>query len=405
MKKIIIVGNGIAGHSALTTILKSEEKAEITLVARENTRTYLRTQLASYALGEIDDKKFYSVEEDFYTKNNVIFINDEADLIDKDKKELHLKSGRVLNYDSLILATGSYNFVPPTEVEGSDIKVLDKENLRTIHGVCTLRELQDANLLRECMNEMKKAVVVGGGLLGLEAAWEMKQKGIDVTVVEFSERLLPRQMDSDSAALFKEIADNSGIKLILGDSVKTLVVENNRVKGVKTSKGLEIPCDFLLFSIGIRSNLDLAKNSGIDTNRGIVVDCFMNTSAENIFACGDCCEYKGMVYGIWPFAMNSGKVTGNNVLGKNEEIHPAPLSTMFQGLNTKIFSTGSVNFDDPSLDSVAKGDKETDYRKLFFRNNILVAGILIGDTKNAPKISKAIDNSMSKEEAMSTFMS
>lgn len=406
MEKIVILGNGIAGHNALNTILKSQEDVHLTLVARENCRTYLRTQLASWAMGEIEDKKFFSCDENFYGENNVDFVNDVAKKIDTQEKKVLLKSGKVLEYDKLIVAVGSYNFIPPAKIEGSsEYEVLDKDNLCMFNGICTLRELSDALVLRKAMNGMKKAVIVGGGLLGLEAAWELKEKGIDVTVVEFSQRLLPRQMDTDSSLMFREIAEKSGINLILGDSVTTVVVENNVIKGVKTSKGLEIPCDYLQFSIGIRPHTELAIESNLATNRGIMVDDFMKTSADDVYACGDCCEYNGMVYGIWPFAMNSGKVAALNCLGKNEAIKPSPLSTLYSGLNTKIFSTGSVDFDDPSLENVTSGDKDKDYIKLFFKDDILKAAILIGDTKLAPKLSKAIQEGMSKETSISTFIS
>lgn len=225
-EKIVIIGNGVAGHNVIQTLLKSEKNFDITLITKEKVRTYLRTQLAPYALGEIEDNKFFMIGENFYKDNNINVINDEVTKINKDSKTVELKNGNLINYDKLVLSMGSYNFVPDTEVEGSNnIKSLNKDNIYDIEGVCTLREVSDALEMQKYLPTMKKAIVIGGGLLGLEAAWELRQKGIDVTVIEFAKRLLPRQMDTDSALLFKELADSTGIRLILGDSAKNLLLK------------------------------------------------------------------------------------------------------------------------------------------------------------------------------------
>lgn len=403
MEKLVIAGNGIAGHSALQEVLKSGTTYDITMVWDELPKTYMRTQIIKYAMGEIEDRKFFLSDEKYYEANGVHGVNARVTGLDQENRTLALSNGQILPFDKLIIATGSYNFVPPVAAEGhSSLTHIDSETIHDRDGVYTMRNLEDARTFGAKVPSAKTAIVVGGGLLGLEAAGELIEHGMDVTVVEFASRLLPRQLDSISADLFKKQAEKYGLKFILDDSVEKVIFEKDRIKGVKLVSGKELACELLLFSIGIRSNITPFKDA-LQVNRGILINEFTETSAPLIYACGDAAEYKGMVYGTWGFAMSSGKAAGQNASGTKTEMKHYVLNTMFNSLGTKVFSTGSVNFDDPKLTTHVSGDPETGYVKLFFQNNELVAAVLMSDTARGPQVSKAIDNHMAYAEAVETF--
>lgn len=403
MEKLVIAGNGIAGHSALQEVLKSGKEFDITVVWEEHPNTYMRTQIIHYAVGELAADKFFMTKGDFYADKGVRSVQGKVTAIDEKNRTVTLASGEEITWDRLILATGAYNFVPPVQVEGhSECQVIDSGSVGCHEGVYTMRNLEDARNFGDKIRTARKAVVVGGGLLGLEAADILAQKGLDVTVVEFAPRLLPRQLDTASSELFKAQAEQFGITFLLGDSVKEIRYDENQLKEVLLNSGRLVPCDLVLFSIGIRSNLE-SFGKTVDINRGILINKYTETSEPGIYACGDAAEYNGMVYGTWGFAMSSGKAAGQNASGTRTEMKSYVLNTMFNSLGTKIFSTGAVNFDDPLLETHVSGNPKTGYAKLLFQDGILVAGVLMGDTSQGPKLSKAIEGRMNRAEAIEAF--
>lgn len=404
MEKFVVIGNGIAGHYALTNALKANPDLDVTMIYRESARTYLRTQLSGRATGAVNDTTFFMTDENYYKTKGVKEVKGTADLIDTKNKEVIMEDGTKVPYDKLCIATGSYNFIPPVETEGSETKMLDSFNYMNFDSVFTLRELKDAEAVMKKLETAKSAIIVGGGLLGLEAAGDFIEKGVDVTVVEFAPRLLPRQLDGGSAQLFLDQAGKTGINIMLSESLKKIVFEDGKLKEAELNSGKTLKADFILFSVGVRPNTSLAQKSGITVNRGIVVDEYLTTNDPSVFIAGDCAEYHGMVYGNWSFAMASGKTAGLNCAGMKEAMKPYTLHTMFNALGVKVFSTGSVNFDDPELETVSFGEPSTAYGKLFFKEDVLQAAVLMGNTSNQGKIIKAIENKMHKNEAVELFI-
>lgn len=403
MNKIIIAGNGIAGHSALQELLKTHNPSDITVVWEESSNTYMRTQIINYAVGEIPEERFFMTKADFYKEKGIRSIQGKIHSIDKENKTVALSSGEVLTWDKLILATGAYNFVPPVQVVGHPyLDSVDSYSIKRRPGVFTLRDLEDAKTFGQRLKQSRKALVVGGGLLGLEAASTLINQGLDVTVVEFAPRLLPRQLDATTAGLFQKEAEAFGAKFILNDSIKEIRYDDDDLKGVDLLSGKSLDCDLILFSIGIRSNLE-SFGETVATDRGVIINKYTETSEPDIYACGDVAQYNGMVYGTWGFAMSSGKAAGQNAAGIRTEMKPYILNTMFNSLGTKIFSTGSVNFDDQTLKTYVSGNPKSDYVKLLFRDNELVAGILMGDTSQGPKLSKSIDARLPFNDSIQMF--
>lgn len=381
----LIVGNGVAGYNAANAIRSRNKNCRISIITAENTLTYFRPQLSDYLSSSISDTELYVAPAQWYNNNNIEVIFDSpVENIQPNEKFITLKNGSTLTYDKLILANGSFSFVPETIG-------LNKE------GVFTLKYLFDAAKIKDAIDKSKNAVVIGGGLLGLEAAWEMKNCGLEVTVVEFMNRLLPRQLDDEGYNLFKRSISNSGVNIVLGDSVEEILGEE-KVTGVRLKSGKAIDTDIVLFSIGIRSNKDLGEKAGILADKGIIVNEKMETSIKDIYACGDVCEYNGRVYGNWPAAVEMGTVAGANAIGDELHFSDFVSSVIFSSMNTELFSCGDFTINSQSL-SLQDPMKNT-YKKLFFEDNKLTGGILIGDIKKSGKIMTAIQDSKNIDEIL-----
>lgn len=382
----IIIGNGAAGFYAADAIRQKDSKAYITMISDESYYSYYRPSLSEYLTKEIPDKKLYLKNKSWFEENNITLkLTAKVENILTKENKIVLSDGTSLKYDKLIFANGARNFIPPTP--GADK-----------NGVFSLRTINDADEIIRYAKNSKKAVVIGGGLLGLEAAWELQNLGLDVTVVEFFPRLLPRQLDKEGAEVFKNQISNCGVNVILGDSLVE-ILGNDKVTNIKLKSGNTLDTDMVLFSVGIRANKELAEKCGIKTDKSIVVNEKMETNMPNIYACGDVAELNGRNYGIWPAAVQMGKIAGGNASGDELIFKDFVSSTIFSSMNTNLFSSGY--FDDECDILPYKNEDTQVYKKLFFKNNKLVGCILLGDTSASIKIVKGIREGYSKEKTLS----
>lgn len=381
-EKYVIVGNGISGYYAADSIRKRNSEAEINIISNDKVLTYYRPQLSDYLNKDILDKNFFVAPEDWYDKNNInVTLGVKVESINKDKKTVTLNNGKELSYDKLILATGASNFIPP--LKGFENK-----------GVYVLRDIEDAENIKKEMKNAKNAVIVGGGLLGLEAAWEMKNAGLNVSVVELAPRLLPLQLDEEASPLFEQIVAENGITVYTNDAAEEILGEGS-VTGLKLKTGKIIDADLILFSVGIRPNKSLAEKAGISVNRGILVNEKMETNIKDIYACGDSAELNGKIYGNWPAAIEMGKIAGSNAVGEEIIFKDFVNSTVFNAINTELFTAGDIYPNEGNIKTLCSANKENKiYKKLFFKDNKLVGAILLNDTKQSVKIMKAIQNAM-----------
>jgi flavorubredoxin/NADPH-dependent 2,4-dienoyl-CoA reductase/sulfur reductase-like enzyme/rubredoxin len=377
-EKYLIIGNGISGYNAADSIRKRNAEADIHMLSSEKVLTYYRPQLSDYISKDIADKRFFVSPEEWYDKNNIkVTLGVRVEKINKDNSIVTLDNGSELSYDKLILATGASNFLPP-------IKGFEKQ------GVYVLRDVEDATKIKEKMKQAKNAVVVGGGLLGLEAAWEMKNAGMNVTVVELVPHLLSMQLDEDGSMLFEKIVTEAGVTALIGEGAEEILGDGT-VTGLKLKSGKLIDADLILFSVGIRPNLNLAKEAGLAVNRGILVNEKMETSIANIYACGDNAELNGRIYGNWPAASEMGKVAGANASGEEAAFKDFVSSVVFNAINSQIFSVGDVKPAGANVEVLSSVNTENRiYKKLFFKDKKLVGGILIGDTKRSVRLMKAV---------------
>lgn len=369
-QRFIVIGASAAGMTAIEEIRKRNRVCEITLISKEPVYGYYRPQLSKILGQDIDYNKIFMKDYDWFASNNIEVILDKQVVeINGREKTVVLSTGLIKEYDKLIIAIGAECFMPP--IAGNN-----KE------GIFTLRYLKDANDIRKYAKTVKTATVVGGGVLGLETAWELKRYGLDVTVVELANRILPRQLDEAASERLEKIISGAGVKLIMDDSVNEIIGED-KVSGLKLKSGKELETELVVVSAGVRANVKIADDTGIYINRAIIVDDKMRTNLSDIYACGDCCEFNGINYALWSEAVEQGKTAGINAVGDKsvyKSIVPSTTSNIF---NTSIFSVGDVNPSEPYETKEDDDIANNAYQKLFYKNNTLVGAILIGDTRKS----------------------
>ncbi|MFC1808748.1 NAD(P)/FAD-dependent oxidoreductase [Candidatus Omnitrophota bacterium] len=270
-------------------------------------------------------------------------------------------------------------------VNNSGKRGFDSEN------VFTVRTVEDIIALREIARGRQCCIMVGGGLLGIEIAHALCSLGLEVTVVEYFDRLIPRQLDEEGSHLLKEMLQKKGLKFILG-------AQSTAIKDVEGEKHLIIKgeqtlcCEFIVMSVGIRPVVTLACDAGLTVARGIVVDNYLRTSNKDIFAAGDCAEHNGIIYGLWSVAMEQGDIAGGNMVAPEREYEGTTTSTMIKVAGIELASIGTIDHEgDDSVSEIKKTDVEANYYKKFFLKDKQVCGaILIGCGSESMKIKKLI---------------
>lgn len=376
---VVIVGCGVAGTTAATTLKQNNPDVSVTIYTDEGHPFYLRPKLYSILSGEAQPSDIYAFSKEWFENHGIkIHTDKKVRSFDPAKKELKLEDGTKAGYDKLLLANGAHPFLPP-------IKGVDKT------GVFTLRSIADALAIREYARKAGKAVVIGGGLLGLEFASSLRRLGQQVDVVEILPRLLPNQLDSDGASVFKGLIERLGVSVVLG--VKTLeVLGRETASGIVLDNGNILQGGLVLFSAGIRSNTEMSANSGIKVNKGIVVDQYLQTSAPDVYAAGDVAEYEGRVYGIIPAAEEQARIAALNMLDKKQEYGGTVPSNTLKIVGIDLTSIGSANPEGQRFEEVRKIDREKGiYRKIVLDQGKIVGAIILGDRRAATAIMKLME--------------
>ncbi|MCT4598847.1 MAG: FAD-dependent oxidoreductase [Vallitalea sp.] len=371
-ENIIIIGNNAAGISAVEAIRRRNNNATIMVVDKDTNYAYYRPILSDYISDSHEEQYFYLHDKEWYRENNVnLKLGSCVTKIDKENNRIIINNEEAIQYDKLILANGSDNFVPP-------ITDIDKQ------GVFTIKTLEDANQVKEYAKKSKKVAIIGGGLLALEAGWELRTLGLDVTIIEMATRILPRQLDDDGSNILEQGISKVGINVYKGVTANA-ILGDEFVTGVQLVDGTMIDADMVIVSVGVRANTELAQEAGIMTNRGVIVDEKMATNIENIYAAGDVAEYKNINYAIWPEAVEQGKVAGANAIGDNISYNNITPNNIFNGMNVNVFSIGDLGVqDDISYHNIMHMDVENKiYKKLYFIDDKFVGGILIGDVSKS----------------------
>lgn len=384
VKNIVIVGNGIAGVTAADYARRNHPDCEINIIGRESHQLYNRMGISRLIYGQSAMKGLYLKDDAWFDEKNIkVWLNTIVSNVDHNAKEVKLATNETIEYDRLILATGSQSFVPPITGFG-------------LEGTFVLRAADDAINIRSFAqtNQTKSAIVAGGGLLGLEAAYAMYKLGMEVTVLERGEHLLMRQLDADGARLLKSYLESLGLHILEG--VECQAVEgDSRLESITLSNGKKIESDILLVAAGIRPNLQLADDLGLDKERGVVVNDTMQTSDPDIFAAGDVCQFDGKIYGLWAVAVEQAKTAAINAVGGTYSYVESAPSTTLKIVGVDLTSIGRFRGGEEGDHEIAFEDTESNrYKKLVINDNKIVGAILLGHPLVTPIVNQAIKTNL-----------
>ncbi|MFH0771389.1 MAG: FAD-dependent oxidoreductase [Candidatus Omnitrophota bacterium] len=377
--KIAIIGNGICGVSAAKSITEISQKEEISIFADEKYHYYPRPLLDNLLLGKIGLDQIAVYKEEWYNRRNIkVFLEDRVTAFELSSKRLRAERTGWHDYDKLLIAGGSASFIPA-------INGIDSE------AVFTYRNIADVLKVREYVRSKKKAVVLGGGLLGLEVARTLAKLGLSVTVIERASRLLPRQLDSEGAAILKSgIEKQYKIEVMLETTCESILSEGPS-KCALSRKAGKIEADLFVISSGIRPNIELANNSGLKVNNGILVDKNLRAGYDYVFAAGDCAEFNGVVYGIIPAAIEQAQAAASNIMGKALDYKGTIFQTTLKVVGFDLTSIGLINPEVEGYEQVVKKDLDKGaYKKCVIRDGKLVGAIILGQKDGVSELAEII---------------
>lgn len=372
MTHYVIVGNGVAGTTAAENIRKLDEHGTITMLTEEHDPFYYRLRLNEYLAGDLSEEKLQGKKESWYDEKKIeLKLGQRVVKGDPEKKILQTEDGQEYSYDVLLLANGSHSFVPP--IQGAETK-----------GVFTLRTLQDYRDTLNYAKDIQKVVLIGGGLLGLEAGHGLLKQGKEVQVVEFFPRLLPRQLDDEGAKRLRLILEEKGFAFHLGAKTEE-ISGGDHVDSVHLEGGEDLSAGLVLLSAGVRPNLELAKSMGLEVDRGLKIDSHLRTSQSDVYAAGDVAEFRRMNYGIWPAAMEQGQMAGMNIAGKETLYQGTTMANTLKVLGVDLGSAGNIDAENKLQAVIAA--KERIYKKLVIDHQDKIVGcIMLGNITGFNKV-------------------
>lgn len=383
MYDYLIIGNGIAGLAAAEEIRKNDENGKILIVSKEEIQTYWRTRLSALIAKDFDKDDIYVKKEAWYQEKNIEEkLDTEVEKLDLENNKAILADGEEIEYGKVLLATGARAFVPP-------IKNVESK------GVFAIRSLDDLISFKEYAADKKEVVIIGGGILGLEAAFSVKELGKEVSVIEAADYILNRQLDHELSKKLEKSLNEMGIKTYTGKATEEILTNDGKVSGIKLSNGEEIKADLIMVQAGVRSIIDLAKNSNLEVDRGIIVNDNLQSKKENVFAAGDCAQIGNFTIGLWTASQEMGKIVGRNMTGAKETYEkPKPFSTLMIG-NIKVFSAGMTSGE--GIEEM-KAEKDGNIYKLFKKDGKFVGGILWNDIKMQNDVKDLVFNGKNLED-------
>jgi len=375
MKKYLIIGNGVAGTTAAENIRKQDKEGTIVIATDEDLPFYYRIRLTEFITGDLTEQDLIARSREWYNDHS-IDLKFGVRIMGAEPKEkvVITENNERLSYDCLLVAAGSHSFIPP--IKGSERR-----------GVFALRSIQDAREISAYAKDIEEVVLIGGGLLGLEAGNAIRKLGKKVMVVEFFPRLLPRQLDVDGAIRLQGIMEEMGFSFRLGAKTQE-IMGDDQLKGVLLEGGETLSAEMVIISAGVRSNLELAGPLGLDFEKGIKVDERLRTSQSDIYAAGDVAEFKGIPYGIWPAAMEQGKIAGVNMAGGDMIYEGTTMANTLKVVGIDLASAGNIDAENELESKTVTTEKL--YKKIVIENDQIIGCIMLGDTKGFNRITKAM---------------
>ncbi len=370
--KYVIIGNSYAGASAIEAIRRKDRQGGITVISKEPYHVYARAAIHEYMDGTIGDRQMYYRDMDFYKRHNVTpLLGKAVTSVDPRDRSVVLEDGRQVRFDSLMISTGGVPITPP--IEGAQGP-----------GMFTFTTWDDAKVLKNWITAEKdpKAVVIGGGLIGLQCAEGLKHAGVDVTVVELADYVLVKALDRTTALRVQKWLEENGLKIVTGTTVETVNRVKGAITGVELKNGEKIPCNTVVLSIGVRPNTAMLEGSGIKVDRGVMADSLMQTNVEGIFTAGDVAEAEDFfrkrpeIIPIIPIATMQGRIAGYNMAGGKRLYTGGMPQNAFQFFGRSTVSVGNVIYadKDDGYEEIVR-DEDGVYKKAVLKDGKLV-GVL-----------------------------
>jgi nitrite reductase (NADH) large subunit len=373
-ERLVVVGNGMAAMRTVEELLvRAPARYQITVIGAEPHPNYNRIMLSAVLAGEKTVADIVINSREWYEGRRVGLLTGTAvTAIDRAAKRVRVASGDAIAYDKLLLGTGSKPLAPP--VPGLDLP-----------GVRAFRDIADVGAMIEASRRHRRAVVIGGGLLGLEAAWGLKRRGMSVAVVHLMPTLMERQLDATAGELLQRDLDARGIAFFTNGQTEEIIGET-RAEGVQLADGRRIEADLVVLAIGIRPNIDLARAARLDVNRGLLVGDDMCSSDPDIFAVGECIEHNGQVFGLVAPIWEQAKVCGARLAGDEAAVYvPPPVFTSLKITGVDVFSAGALAAADEGDEEITLHDaKRGIYKKVVLRDNRIVGSVLYGHVADGP---------------------
>ncbi|MNM35609.1 Nitrite reductase [NAD(P)H] [compost metagenome] len=374
-KQLVLVGNGMAGVRAIEHLLKlAPDKYDITIFGAEPHPNYNRIMLSSVLAGGADLSEIVLNDDEWYESHHItLHKGHTVTEIDTRRKVVISDGGILADYDELILATGSNPFMLP-------IPGADKE------GVIAFRDIKDCETMMETSRTYRNAVVIGGGLLGLEAARGLLHLGMNVSVVHIHDYIMERQLDREAALMLQRELEAQGMKFLLKKQSEA-ILGHKRVKSLLFADGTSADADLIVMAVGIRPNTALAEKSGLSVGRGVLVNDYLETNVPNVYAIGECAEHRGIAYGLVAPLYEQGAVLAKRLAGAETNGYEGSVtSTKLKVSGVDVFSAG--RYEEPAGSRALRYQDEIDgvYKKLVIEDDKLIGAVLFGDTADGPQL-------------------
>ena len=380
-QRLVVVGNGMAGMRTVEELLKlAPDLYDITVFGAEPHGNYNRILLSPVLAGEKTVADIMLNTREWYEQNGIeLLAGDPVVAIDRPRRLVRSASGREVRYDRLLLATGSKPFILP--VPGHQLD-----------GVIAFRDIQDVEIMLHAASNHRHAVVIGGGLLGLEAANGLLRQGMDVTVVHLCDSLMERQLDKPAAALLQGALERKGLRFLLGAQTAE-IVGTERVSAVRFKDGSEIPADLVVMTAGVRPNIELAAQAGLHCERAIVVDDTLQTYDPRVYAVGECVQHRQATFGLVAPIWDQARVCAAHLAGAGHRRYiQQATATKLKVTGVDLYSAGDFIGGEGSEDLVLRDPRRGVYKRLVLEGGRLVGAVLYGDVQDGPWYFDMIQN-------------
>jgi len=380
-QRLVVIGNGMAGMRTVEELLKiAPDLYDITVFGAEPHGNYNRILLSPVLAGEKRMDDIIINTRDWYAANGItLHAGDAVAEIDRARRIVRSEKGVEARYDRLLIATGSKPFIIP--VPGCDLP-----------GVIAFRDIQDVETMLEAARDHRHAVIVGGGLLGLEAANGLQRQGMSVTVVHASDSLMDRQLDASASALLRRSLEEKGLRFVMAAQT-TEIIGDERVRAVRFADGTQIDADLVVMTAGVRPNIALAKAAGLHCDRAIVVDDTLQTFDPRVYAVGECVQHRSATFGLVAPIWDQARVAGAHLAGAGHRRYvQRATATKLKVTGVDLYSAGDFIGGDDSEDLVLRDPRRGVYKRVVLQAGRVIGAVLYGDVKDGAWYFELIQN-------------